>query len=373
MESAEAPASTPSLRRRITSGLISLVLVVAIFVGVFPRIASYDAVWRTIADMTWLDLSGVAALAALNLFTYLLVLTAVLPGLRYREAFVANNSSTAVANTVPAGAAIGIGVNFAMYRSWGFDNGAIALSILVSGLWNVFLKLGLPIVAVVLLVIGGEADTSLVSASLVGVVVLTATIVLFALALRSDRLANGIGHALSGSVNWLRARFHRPPVGEWGRQAVVFRDETAGLLESRWLRITAAILLSHLTLYLVLLVTLRAVGVSEAAVSWAQVLAAFAFGRLLTALPLTPGGLGLIELGYTAALSVGVDEMTRNKIVAAVLVFRALTYLTPIFIGGVTYLVWLRNRSWRRPVGSRADHIDPGGPARGELSAPQKP
>src|SRR5665811_2551676 len=93
MESAEAPASTPSLRRRITSGLISLVLVVAIFVGVFPRIASYDAVWRTIADMTWLDLSGVAALAALNLFTYLLVLTAVLPGLRYREAFVANNSS----------------------------------------------------------------------------------------------------------------------------------------------------------------------------------------------------------------------------------------------------------------------------------------
>ena len=205
---------------------------------------------------------------------------------------MANSSSTAVANTLPAGGAIGIGVNFAMYRSWGFDNNAIALSILVSGIWNNFVKLGMPIVALALLAIGGEASPSLVIASLIGLAVLMTAIVLFALALRSERLAERIGEALSRPVNWLRALVRRSPVQGWGRRAVAFRDDTADLLERRWLRITVATIISHLTLYLVLLVTLRHVGVSEQEVSWAQVLAAFAFGRLLTALPLTPGGLG---------------------------------------------------------------------------------
>lgn len=351
-----SPASTgkrPSRQRRVITGLLSLVLVVGIFAGIFPRIADYDEVWRAISDMTWRELLSVAALAAFNLFTYLLVLTAVLPGLLYREAFVANNSATAVANTLPAGAAIGIGVSFAMYRSWGFDNNAIALSILVSGIWNNLVKLGMPIVALALLAVGGNASLSLVLASLVGVAVLITVIVVFALLLRSEHLADRIGEAVQVPVNWLRARIRKTPVRGWGQRAVAFRDDTIELLERRWLRITVATVVSHLTLYLVLLVTLRHVGVSEEEVSWAQVLAAFAFGRLLAALPLTPGGLGVIELGYTAALAVGVDSITRNQIVAAVLVFRALTYLPPIAIGAATYVFWLRNRSWRRPPGTR--------------------
>ena len=105
--------------------------------------------------------------------------------------------------------------------------------------------------------------------------------------------------------------------------------------------------------FLVLLVSLRQVGVSEQEVSWAQALAAFSFGRLLTAIPITPGGLGVIELGYVAALSVGVSEAVRAQIVAAVIVFRVLTFLPPILIGAVSYLFWQHNTSWRRPIGSR--------------------
>jgi len=51
----------------------------------------------------------------------------------------------------------------------------------------------------------------------------------------------------------------------------------------------------------VLLVCLRDVGVSDAEVGWAEVLAVFAFARLVTAIPITPGGAGLVE----AALIVG--------------------------------------------------------------------
>ena len=75
-----------------------------------------------------------ACFAAFNLWTYLPMNMSVLPGLRMKEAFVANNASTAVANTLPAGGALGVGVNFGFFRSWGFDNAAITLALLVSGL-----------------------------------------------------------------------------------------------------------------------------------------------------------------------------------------------------------------------------------------------
>jgi putative heme transporter len=73
---------------------------------------------------------------------------------------------------------------------------------------------------------------------------------------------------------------------------VKFRTRTIDLVEHRWVAITATSLLSHLSLYAVLLVALRHIGVSDAEVGWAEVLAVFAFARLATAIPITPGGPG---------------------------------------------------------------------------------
>jgi uncharacterized protein (TIRG00374 family) len=80
------------------------------------------------------------------------------------------------------------------------------------------------------------------------------------------------------------------------------------------------------------------------------VLVVFSFARLLTAIPFTPGGLGLVE----AALIAGIARYggSHAEVAAAVLVFRALTYVLPIPIGVVTYLFWKRNRSWRRAPGT---------------------
>ena len=41
--------------------------------------------------------------------------------------------------------------------------------------------------------------------------------------------------------------------------------------------------------------------------------------------------------------------------VAAVLLFRALTYGLRIPIGAFTYVIWRRKRSWRQPVRARDD------------------
>ena len=80
-------------------------------------------------------------------------------------------------------------------------------------------------------------------------------------------------------------------------------------------------LVSHLSLYAVLLVALRDVGVSEAEVGWAEVLAVFAFARLATAIPLTPGGLGFVEgVLFTGLVGAGGDP---DQVAAAVVVYRA--------------------------------------------------
>jgi putative heme transporter len=73
------------------------------------------------------------------------------------------------------------------------------------------------------------------------------------------------------------------------------------------------------------------------------VLAVFAFARLATAIPLTPGGAGFVEgVLFTGLVGAGGDPA---QVAAAVLVYRALTWALPILVGIGCY-GWWRRRSW---------------------------
>ena len=351
--------SEPASRRRVLAkrflqAAISLTIVIGIFVGVLPRFASYEDVWATITAMTDLELSTLGLIGAWNIITYWFVMVAVLPGLRFREAAVVNQASTAVSNTLPAGGAIGVGVTYAMYTSWGFQAPEIALSALVSGVWNNFVKLGMPVLAVAMLALTGDVTGTRVVAAGAGLIALAATILLFGLVLKSERLAVSIGTRIGVLTSRLMRLAKRSPVGDWGASALSFRSRTIGLLRKRWLLLTVATVISHTSLYIVLLVTLRHVGVEESELGWVQVLAAFAVVRLISALPVTPGGLGIVEAGYTIALTAGVNTSTDAQIVAAVLLFRAVTFFLPIPLGAGAYVFWRKNRTWRRTPAERA-------------------
>lgn len=343
--------SPPEPRRRAVTKLVraavSIAIVVGIFVGVMPRIANYSDVWATIADMTWLEITTLLLIAMWNLVTYWFVMVAALPGLGYGQAAVVNQASTAISNTLPGGGAIGVGVTFAMYTSWGFSPAAIARSVVVSGIWNNFMKLGFPVVALALLAIAGDVSAALVTAAGIGVLALLGAIGLFALVLRSEAMARRVGDGLGRAISGMRRLVRKPASESMGEAAVRFRTDTIELLEHRWTWLTVASFVSHASLYLVLLVALRHVGVAEVELSWIAVLAAFAFVRLISALPITPGGVGVVELGYAAALTIGLDEATKAQVVAAILVFRFLTYFLPIPLGAAAYTYWRANKRWR--------------------------
>ena len=344
-----APQAKPKTAtwKRVVSALISLVIIVAIFWFVMPLIADYGDVFDTILDMTGLEIGSLVLIALWNLATYWFVLTAALPGLRLGEAAVVNQASTAVSNTLPAGGAVGVGVSVAILTSWGFPVSSIGRSAVVTGIWNNFVKLGMPVLALALLALEGGITPARVTAAAVGIAVLVGAIVVFGLLLRSDRLARAIGRFAGRIVDWARGLFGKEPIGGWEDRASNFRGDTVGLLRHRWLWLTVATLVSHISLYLVLLLALRHVGVSQEELSWIAVLAAYSFVRLISALPLTPGGVGVVELGYAAVLTIGLDDLTSAQVVAAILVFRAVTYLLPIPLGIVSYLFWRINKSWK--------------------------
>ncbi len=337
--------------KRIIQGTISLVIVVGIFWFAFPQFADYGDVWDEITAMTGIEVGTLLLIALWNLVTYWFVLTAVLPGLTYPQAAVSNQASTAVANTLPGGGAIAVGVTYAMYSSWGFTKAQFALAAVVSGVWNNFAKLGMPVLALALLALEGDITAGRILSAIAGIGMLVGSIVVWALFLYKSTAARRIGAFFGRLVSRLRGWIRKPPVSDWGEAAVKFRREALGLLRTRWLRLTVSALVSHISLYIVLLITLRHVGIGEGILSWIQVLAVFAFVRLISALPITPGGVGVVELGLTIGLQVAADlEAVDSSIAAAVLVFRAVTFLVPIPLGAISYLIWRGNTSWRKSV-----------------------
>jgi uncharacterized protein (TIRG00374 family) len=342
VEQAPPATSHRSRTRLLVQGVLSLVLVAAIFYFLRRKFDPAEA-WAAITAMTVSELVILGLLAVWNLCTYAFVWMAVTPGLGFWRAMEMTQATTAVANTVPGGSAIGIGMTYSMLGSWGYSRSRATTAVLVSGVWNSFIKLAMPVLALALVLLQGGAGGGRVLAALVGIAGLVTAIVVFALMLRSDEQARRFGLLAGRVASKLRRLVGRRPVAGWELATVKFRSRTVDLVAHHWIRITVWSLVSHLSLYAVLLVALRDVGVSDAEVSWAQVLAVFAFARLATAIPLTPGGLGFVEgVLVTGLVGAGGDP---DEVAAAVVVYRALTWALPILVGIGCYL-WWRRRSW---------------------------
>jgi uncharacterized membrane protein YbhN (UPF0104 family) len=251
--------------------------------------------------------------------------------------------STALSIVFPAGVAVGAAGAYGMTRRWGFARPDVVRAITLTSLWNQLLNLTFPIIAVFILVARGEQTAALATAAFIGVAVLGVVVTGFVLILLSRRLANDLGDVAARFVNWARSKIRRGPVGWGGASFERFRTDVGDFLERRWAALTLATLAGNLTVFGVLFLSLRAVGVSSAEVTVEEAFAAWALVRLIGTIPITPGGVGVVELGLTGAL-VGFGGKNA-EVVAAVLVFRALTVLPTLVLGLISVgLTWRRGR-----------------------------
>jgi uncharacterized membrane protein YbhN (UPF0104 family) len=227
-----------------------------------------------------------------------------------------------------------------MLSGWGISTSDYVLYSLVSGIWNVFARLALPVVALLVMMTASRPGASLITAAIAGLALLIAGAAGFGLLLRSEPFSYRAGRALRCAVSVACRLARRQPPPDAAAWLPGFRERAAAAITTRGWRITAATVAGNLTLWLVLLACLRGTGLSQAQVPWQTTLAAFAFVQLLTALPVTPGGLGITELGLVTILAAGAGHRASVQVTAAVLLYRALTYLPTIPLGALACLVW---------------------------------
>ena len=320
--------------------LLAVAVILATFGFIFPRLASYGAAWDVVRSMTAGWILTLIGLTVLNfIFTWWFI-TACMPGLGMRRAAAMNLSSTAVANTVPGGGAIALGVSWNMASAWGFSGETFTLYTLVSGLWSQFAKFGTPAVALLALAAVGESNRSLVLATILGTAVFLAALAAVIAALHSENFMAVLGRFAQRALSRVMGWFHRTGPQNVEQGFLDFKHRAAHLIKTRGWLISVSTLASDLGGWFVQLACLRACGVTSAEVTWEKSFAGYALIRLLTTIPITPGGLGITEVGLTAYLSSGLGSGATDRIAAAILLTRALTFVVPIPIGAVNFTVW---------------------------------
>lgn len=318
------------IRRAVLTG-VGLGVVAVTFAYLLPTIANYAEVWDAVRQLSASQVGALLCATALNLATFPPPWQVALPRLGYLRALELTQASSALAIVVPGGPAAGAAGAYGMSRRWGFRGHDITRAITLTSLWNQFFNLSFPIVAVFLLTITGEQTAALATAAFVGVAILGVVVAGFVLILVSDRLARELGDVAARLTSWARAKIRRGPVAWTGSSFERFRNDVGGFVERRWPALTAASLANGLTVFALLLVSLRVLDVPASQVSVVEAFAAWALIRIVASIPLTPGGIGVSELGLTGTL-VGFGG-GQARVVAAVLVYRFLTVVPTLVLG----------------------------------------
>jgi uncharacterized protein (TIRG00374 family) len=319
---------------------VGVALLAAIYAFVLPRIASYSAVWHVIQQLSWLYVAALLLATLLNLSTDPLPWMAAMPKLSARRAFVVTQASTAATYVAPAGDAVGIAVTFGILRGWGFSGDEVGLAVALTGTWNVLVELGLPAVALGLLSLQTEHYPLLTTVALIGLAVFVLVIGVLALGFTRPDLARRLGDGAARLANRALRLVRRGPVSWSGESVVKFRSAAVRVVARRWQLLTLASFAGQLSVFVILLVSLRAVGVPASEVSVVEAFAAWSLVRLLGAFPITPGGLGIVEVGLTGALVAFGGQNAR--VVAAVLVYRVLSTVPTLVIGLIAGATWRR-------------------------------
>ncbi len=335
-----SPGGTLTLDRRksIIGGVIALAFLVIVFVTVIPKIGNYGAAWESVQNMTVAGIAVIVAAVLVYLGLYGLPFVAATPGLTQRQGFDVNQSAFAVSNGVPAGAPLGLGLQYAMLNSYGIGPARSTAAITAVGVWSTFVTLGLPILGVLALLIAGRTTTTNVTTGVLGVAVLLILVGLFALILRSEAVAAAVGRFVERLAAPLVRRFRPDARLDISAAILSFRASVVDLVRRRWAAITGAQLLVSLTQFLILYAALQGVSDGQLAPTVLEVFGAFAISQLGLLIPLTPGGLGSVDAAMISLLiAVGVSS---GDATAAALVWRAVSYVPQIAVGVISILVW---------------------------------
>jgi hypothetical protein len=244
-------------------------------------------------------------------------------------------AGNAVTNTLPGGDAVGASVQYRMLAGTGIDTVQAASGLAVSSIIGVAALFSLPIFALPVIIGGTAVSAGLVHAGELGGVGFVLIVGLGAVILTTDKTLLTLGRVIQWLTNKLPRR--RRESTDLGARLVAERNLVRSDLGKNWWK---ALLLigGRIGLdYFSLLSVLRATGTRP---NPSLVLLAYSATAVLALLPLTPGGLGLVEASLSGLLVLA-NIPTGNAVVAT-LAFRLGSYWLPTIAGGVCYILYRR-------------------------------
>jgi uncharacterized protein (TIRG00374 family) len=333
----------PFVRREVRLSVATVLVFLFVFYVAFPLLASHRPEVNALAhiNIAYLALGVLLEVAALAAYTQLThaVLPSNGPG-RFRL-FRINMSTLSLSHVSPGGTAPGAALGYRLLTQSGVSGSDAGFALGTQGIGSaVVLNVMFWLALVAFLVThgfhvptshrGGQSESAsilVIVAAGVGVILLGAFGSLFYLLTRGQEQASRVIRRVAGRIRFLDA------------------DRTAALVERLADRFAA--LMKDRSL------TRRAVGwaaanwLLDAASLWVFVaafshfispvdlLVAYGLANILAAIPITPGGLGVVEFVLISMIT-GFGP-TAGEALSGVLAYRAVNFWLPIPFGGVAY------------------------------------
>ena len=324
--------------KQVLQAVIGLALAAALLIWGLPYFAktSWAEIWAEIRRVPASHALAFQLLMLLGLWAYTFTFTGSLRGLGHGKALIVNLCGSSVSNLLPGGGAVGMAATFAICRSWGFSRRATSTSVIVTGVWNVLARIALPVVAILSLWFGGVTlPGALTDLAVAGSVTGLAILGVFVSVIASERAAQSVGRGLDHVIRPLVRR--RRPDSTMSIEELVrdLRARINDIVKSGWVPMTLGMVGFFGAYYVLFVLILRETGVI---LPLNLLFAAFAIGRLLTAVGITPGGIGVTETATVAVLvGWGADP---TGAAAGVILFSVFTHLMEVPLGGLGWLAW---------------------------------
>ena len=316
---------------------VALYLVAPSILSVFhswPRLATLNLLWfipAMVAEVTHFGCTFSLQRIALRTRAWFAVITAQLAG-------------NAISLIVPGGAAAGAAVQFRMLGTAGMDatesvSGLTAFSFLgIGGL------LALPVFVLPVVVFGAPVASGLSHAAWVGAIAFVLFTAFGAVVMATDVPLLWAGRLAQAVRNRVLAK--REPIVGLPERFLAQRNVIRTVLGQQWWQATLLSVGRLAFDYLCLLFCVRAVGAHPRP---ALILLAYAVAGVIGLVPITPGGIGIVEASLAGLLALaGLDGA---QAVLATLAYRLASYWLPMLAGPVAYAVFRRRyRNHGRPT-----------------------
>jgi uncharacterized protein (TIRG00374 family) len=292
---------------------------------VAPSIVEVLGSWSDLDTLAPAWLAAMAALQAAALACLWALQHMAMRGPSWRAVIASQLAGNALAKVAPGGGALGAALQYRMLVQAGVLGNRAVAGLTATNLLTFAVVLALPVLAVPALIRGG-VSRDLLQATVIGLALFVLLFAVGAVLIALDGPLAWIGRVIQRVRN--RIRHRAEPLRALPERLLRERARIVGTLGPRWKRALASTVGRWVFDYATLLAALAAVG------SYPRpglALLAFCAAQLLAQIPITPGGLGFVEAGLTAMLTLA--GVPAGAAVLATFAYRLFSYWLPLPVG----------------------------------------